>query len=291
MGHERVGTLPKTQRWRVIVQQIGSASSADFDPAPLAEQTLRNVRDRFRRIDGDEGTQAAFRFLVSLAVASRKPDDPQFAELLGAAAEKATPLKLAAALRRYTADANKVPEYSDIAESAAIDALAGWYESNRPQTLSLFDSFNTPQAAWHRAGNGAGFCELSRLFFTGFVQRHLNYFLEREASSVLGNVEARNHFQAQIEAHVQEVSQHAFETSKITQSWAAGWFANVRCRRISFVRPNARFAGNCVLRLLCRSPHEPGAERRPGISCVGAFISFCHSGTGLRFLAADARQP
>lgn len=226
MGHERVGTLPKTKRWRVIVQQIGAgAASGNFDTASIADQTLRNVRNRFRFMDSDEGTNAAFRFLVNLAVSSRTPDDPQFNALLGAAAEKATPLKLASALRRYTADADKTPEYSAIAESAAIDALASWYEDHKPKTMSLFESFEKPQDTWREAGNGAGFCELSRLFFANYVQRHLNYFLEREASQVLGNVQARNRFQAEIEAHVQEVSQHAFETSKITQSWAAGWFS------------------------------------------------------------------
>lgn len=224
MGHERVGMLPKTKKWRVIVTQIAESVKADFDAAPLADRTLRNVRDRFHQIDGDAGTQATFRFLISLAVSSRSPDGQEFTALLGAGAEHATPLKLAVALRRYTAEINKNPEYSTIAESAAIDALAIWYEDKRPKTQSLFDSFDTPQDTWRQAGNGAGFCELSRLFFTSYVQRHLNYFLEREASQVLGNVQDRNRFQSEIEAHVNSVSLHAFETSKITQSWAAGWF-------------------------------------------------------------------
>lgn len=224
MGHERVGTLPKTKRWRSIVTQIASSSNADFDVSALAGQTIRNVRHRFHDIQQDEGTQSAFTFLVQLAVFSQADDENAFSDLLGASPDKATPLKLAAALRRYSSAADKSLEYSAIAEGAAIDALALWYDHNRPQTQSLFESFDSPYSIWQKTGNGAGFCELSRLFFSKYVERYLNYFLEREASQVLPTVEHRNHFKREIEAHVNDVSQHAFETAKITQSWAAGWF-------------------------------------------------------------------
>src|SRR5579871_3364358 len=81
MGHERVGSLPKSQRWRAIVGQIASSSSTEFDISALAGQTLQNVRSRFRNIQQDEGTQAAFTFLVQIAVSSRAPDDHQFVDL------------------------------------------------------------------------------------------------------------------------------------------------------------------------------------------------------------------
>jgi hypothetical protein len=77
---------------------------------------------------------------------------------------------------------------------------------------------------WKRASNGAGFCELSRLFFAKFTERYLNYFLEREASAALPTIEDRERFREQLRQHVDQISQHAFETAKITQSFAAGWY-------------------------------------------------------------------
>jgi hypothetical protein len=50
--------------------------------------------------------------------------------------------------------------------------------------------------------------------------------LEREASSALPSLDAREAFEHNLRAHIQEVSHHAFETSKITQSFAAGWYNN-----------------------------------------------------------------
>jgi hypothetical protein len=83
---------------------------------------------------------------------------------------------------------------------------------------------------WGRASNGAGFCELSRLFFAKFTERYLNYFLEREASAALPTIEDRQRFREQLRQHVDQVSQHAFEKAKITQSFAAGWY-NRHARR------------------------------------------------------------
>ncbi len=224
MGHERVGVLPKTKRWQSIVGQIASSSRADFDVSALTRQTIQNVRQRFRNLQDDNATKAAFTFLVNLAVSSRPPDPHQLAQLLHTDPERVTPLQLAKALHLFISQAGGLPEYSAVAEGAAVDALALWYEHNRTKQQNLFDSFDSAYSVWHKAGNGPGFCELSRLFFGKMVERYLNYFLEREASRVTPTLQARNLFRERLELHLDDISRHAFETSKITQSYAAGWF-------------------------------------------------------------------
>jgi len=52
----------------------------------------------------------------------------------------------------------------------------------------------------------------------------LNYFLDREASAVSTSIEQRDLFQNQIRNQIDAVSRHAFETAKIAQSFAAGWY-------------------------------------------------------------------
>jgi hypothetical protein len=58
----------------------------------------------------------------------------------------------------------------------------------------------------------------------------LKYFLHREASAQLTTVEARDAFEASLDLHVEDISRHAFEATKITQSFAAGWY-NAHARR------------------------------------------------------------
>ena len=181
MGHERLPGLPKTQKWRDIFQQVGGTSVSD-----TAGKTIQNVRSRFRNIRRDNGVLGAFQFLVNLAVASRA-ENPQ-ERLLDVGIElpdNPTPLSFAKAVNAFVAPKRDSLEYSEIAQRAAGDAISRWYNENQPIMASLFKSLEDPFEVWRKAGNGAGFCELSRLFFAKFTQRYLEYFLEREASAAL----------------------------------------------------------------------------------------------------------
>ena len=83
---------------------------------------------------------------------------------------------------------------------------------------------NNPLEKWKKASTGEGFCEISRLFFSNFTKRYLEYFLEREAGWHLKTVNDRKLFKDRLASKIEEVSLHAFETTKITQSFSAGWF-------------------------------------------------------------------
>ena len=72
MGHVRMSVLPTSQKWRNIIQQIAGMHVSDAEVAGIAQQTIQNVRSRFRHIMQDNGVLGTFQFLVNLAVASRE---------------------------------------------------------------------------------------------------------------------------------------------------------------------------------------------------------------------------
>lgn len=233
MGHERVGRLPKTKKWQRIVGQIANSAQAGFDVSDIAKQTVFNVRQRFRNLQQDDATRTAFTFLVELAVHANNPEALHgFIYSYPHGQGKISPLRVARALQEQTSHCGGKPEYVAIAEGAAADAIALWYETNRPVQDSLFKSFESAPNVWHKASSGSGFCELSRLFFSKVVERYLGYFLYREAAQALSSVEASGRFRESIESYVADISRHAFETSKITQSYAAGWFNKYAVDRI-----------------------------------------------------------
>ena len=124
MGHIRTGVLPKTQRWQDIVQQIAGRHVSETEIAGIAQQTIQNVRSRFRHIMRDNGVLAAFQFLVNLAVASRE-ENPQ-AWLLNIGIElpdDLTPLSFAKAVNAWIEPQRNSFEYSEIAQRAAGDAI------------------------------------------------------------------------------------------------------------------------------------------------------------------------
>ena len=219
MGHIRIGVLPKTQKWQDIVQQIAEKHVSEAEVADIAQQTIQNVRSQFRHITRDNGVLGAFQFLVNLAVASREENPQTWLLNIGIELpDDPTPLSFAKAVNAWIEPQRESFEYSEIAQRAAGDAISSWYRENQPTTRSLFESLENPFEVWRKAGDGAGFCELSRLFFANFTQRYLAYFLDREASAALGD------FGQQLERHIDAVSLHAFEMAEITQSFAAGWF-------------------------------------------------------------------
>ncbi len=252
MGHERVGTLPKTQKWRSLVgliaglgrsgMDVSSASGSGADDpntavpdtrdsaveiADVAAQTVRNVGQQFSRAHLDTGVRAAFEFLVLLAVAGRSNDPRSALSEHGIEIpERPTALSFAKAANSWLIHNQGSPEYRHMASGAVSDAISAWYRENKPPQDRLFEPPEDPFGVWRRAGNGSGFCELSRLYFASFTERHLNYFLEREASDVLPGISERDRFSKGLEDHVEDVSKHAFETARIAQSFAAGWFNN-----------------------------------------------------------------
>ena len=225
MGHVRMSLLPTSQKWRNITQQIAGMQVSDTEVADIAQQTIQNVRNRFRHIMQDSGVLVTFQFLVNLAIASREENPQERLLDIGIdLPDSPTPLSVTEAVNAYVAPKRASFEYSEIAQKAAGDAISIWYRENQTQTLSLFEPLEDPFEVWRKAGNGAGFCELSRLFFAKFTQRYLEYFLEREASAALGDINKRIEFEQRLEEHVDSISVHAFETAEIIQRFAAGWF-------------------------------------------------------------------
>lgn len=224
MGHERVGFLPKSKPWRDVVKQIAGLYVSDIEVSDIVRQTTMNVRSRLSNLHNDEGVLAAFKFLVALSVFSRsKEPRNDLISLDIKLPENFTPLSLSKVFNAWMGIPNGSLEYSQIARSATIDVIGIWSEKNRLQQQQLFSLEDDPFDVWRKAGNGAGFCEVARLFFAKFTERYLNYFLEREASANL-SINEREDFHYKIQEHVDEISCHAFETTKIAQSFAAGWF-------------------------------------------------------------------
>lgn len=225
MGHERVGILPKSQKWRDIVNEISNFSVENDNVPDIAQDTLKNVRTRFEKIHKDTGVQSAFEFFVILSFASKQTNPEKFLSENGInLPDNFTPLKLAKELNNWVNENKQSFEYATFAAKAGIDTISEWYQTHENKQLKLFDFGNAPYEIWRIASTGSGFCDLARRYFANFTNRYLNYFLEREASANINSINLRNEFKKQLEEHINEISKHAFETAKITQSFAAGWF-------------------------------------------------------------------
>ncbi len=225
MGHKRLGALPKSKAWRLIVEELGWFALGASEISSIAENTLRNVQGRFSSLIDDPSINSAFEFLLHLSFAFRGNNPLKYLtdnKILDK--EELTLLKLGRAATNYKNNEVVSQEYQTFAKQAVIDAINNWYKDNLESGRSLFSEDIDTKAIFNRASNGSGFCELSRLYFSKLTERYLKYFLEREAATKITNVSQRERFSTELEKQVNQISKHAFETAKITQSYAAGWY-------------------------------------------------------------------
>jgi len=227
MGHERVGYLPKSQKWVRIVEKINQFSSENDNVSDIAYETTKNVRNRFQNIEQDSGVISAFKYLVLLAHASKLSNPADFLKTKGISLSKDFNIfELTKSVQDYVQKNQDSKEYSTFAVQSMIDTISDWSRKNELQQSLIFDSNKNSFEKWQKAADGKGFCELSRTFFSKFTERYLKYFLEREASSKIKSLYDKQQFINKLESHVADISQHAFEASKIIQSFSAGWFNN-----------------------------------------------------------------
>ena len=228
MGHERNAFLPQSAQWRKLVADISGFGANPDVVHDLASRTAIHVRQRLHALESDGGFQAAFDFLLALCsqrLGERVVADKPNVDLKS----NPSPLEIARQLNSWV-DANQDSlEYAELAKRSAADAIAYW-TVRASQQQKLFDSHTKVQDTWDAANKGAAFSEISRVFFGKFLERYLKYFLEREASAQFPTIDTRERFGARLTEHAGSIARHAFEASRITQSFAAGWY-NKNARR------------------------------------------------------------
>ena len=174
MGHERVGFLPRTERWNVLVAQLGSIYAAAQPVSSIANQTLRNVRSSYESLCNDPVVRDVFLFLVRLARACRFSDAKAELNRSGIQVpDEPTLLSIIRSLRQHVPPTQISSEYAQLAIAAAADALSQWDEENATRQPPLFRPSEDFFDGWRSLGDGSGFCELSRLFFAKSTERYL----------------------------------------------------------------------------------------------------------------------
>lgn len=230
MGHYRVGRLPRTRRWQELINAIGAFSGASKeDISDIANKTLDASSQVLNKLAHDQSIHLCVQFLITLSVSGQSDDVNKSLNQFGIKlAENPSKLQLSKALRLWLEKKHAIefnPEYVVLTRQATVDTITEWVnqKTHIPQG-SLFPQIDLSYEPWRAASDGTGFCELSRTFFSNFTTRYLNYFLSRTASSTIKTISEREGFERGLNKSINDISKHAFETSKLVQSFSAGWF-------------------------------------------------------------------
>jgi len=264
MGHLRTGVLPRTRHWLSVVEAVALASGReDLDTREIAHRTLIASRDALNLLPGDPVLQRCYSFLAALAVAGGSKNPFEEARQLGLEiSSEPDKFALSRALRLWIGDPperQRNPEFAAMARQATVDAVVSWINTHQPVQESLLP-LDDPYFPWRAASTGSGFCELSRVFFSKFMQRYMGYFLSRVTSHEFASVDERMRFDEAVNSEMDKIAQHALETTKLIQSFSAGWFNKRAVNRLPEAAEVQGFLKHCFAKFREELRREVASE-------------------------------
>jgi hypothetical protein len=222
MGHIRLGTLPKTQKWEQVVGLI--AGGADVER--IAAASADAAEYRLERASQDQGLAHAFWLLTQIPKAARQSDFADQLKRLGLeVSSKPTLLEIVGAFTnavdRHVSTRGNRSDLGEMAQHAAAETLTTLAGRELP---SLFGpTAGDVQLAFAKLGTSDRFSIVARDFFSRLTSRSLGYFLSRELSKHVGPnkrfaaVSEHSDFNAALDLHCREAS-------RIIKEFSGGWY-------------------------------------------------------------------
>jgi hypothetical protein len=223
MGHQRLGTLPRSRDWLQVVELIRDGA----DVAAIAAATSRAAEQSLIDASGDAAVQHAFWLLSQIPLAARADDfaselrklgldvtdPPMLVDVVSATMD---------AVDRQVRTAGKRTDYGEIAQLSTVEALQAvvgreiqdLFGATAAGTKTVFGGFATVKQ----------FAVLARDFFARLTRRHIDYYLSRELSKHVGPgrrfPSVREH-----RAFEEALDLHCREATRIIQEYAGEWFS------------------------------------------------------------------
>jgi hypothetical protein len=211
MGHQLLGTLPRSRLWTQVVQLIEDQADVDVVAAAVSRAAEQSMIDASQ----DATVQYAFYLVAKIPLAAREKD------FAGALAQVGIPIPNAPtltdvvsgmmeAIDAHTRKSGIRSDYGEIAQLSAAEAL---FAVVGRETYELFGV--TPDITKSTiAGFGTvkQFAVLARDFFARLTRRHVNYYLSREISKHVGpgrrfsSVREHRHFEDALDLHCREAT-------------------------------------------------------------------------------------
>jgi hypothetical protein len=221
MGHNLLGSLPHSLRWREVVALL----EVDTPSLTAVGSAVAKAADtRLRGLNNDERLAYCFWLLTEVASAARSDDFTGELNRQGIDAQPtdtaiALVAKIADHVRFTTRDHAGNGHYVEIAALALRQALT---ETVLREGPSLFASdANDVQRAFRTYSTTARFSELSRRFFANFMSRTLRGIVDRELAMHVGGKGIPSN-QAASE-FLSALDKHAWETAYIVEDFAGKW--------------------------------------------------------------------
>ena len=226
MGHQRLKNIPRTLRWRQVVELLDDDGSVG-EIATLSAQAIDKALSRAAR---DPALTEAVYLLALLPGAARQLDAARALGGIGiSAGTEPSLLDVVAGFERAVDREARMrggrTDLGEIAQLAAANSITALVVPTLPGLFSTTAS--DVQSALARLDTPDQFARLSRTFFSDLVQRSLNYYLSREYAKHLGRGETFARLADQ-ETFRAALAVHCYQTAFIVEQYSADWFSKAK---------------------------------------------------------------
>ena len=222
MGHTRLGTLPKTRKWRDVIAFFATQAEVSI----IAAATVKAAEDSLQLIKNDLGFTEAAWLMTQLTVAGTQDNPLEYLQNQGIQVKEQSLLGLITAvgdaLDAKVHEHKAISTQAEIAGNALTSALTKVLKP-RMQQQDLFDTGQSEaESALKKLGTAKTFDHLSREFFSDMTNQSLGFFISKESAAHIG--EGRCFATANQEQQFTDaVTQHTRECSKITEGYGENW--------------------------------------------------------------------
>lgn len=232
MGHTKLGPIPKSKKWNVVVSEVlGEGSSIDGtllsdDIENIASITLSAAEGGLNKALSDPGLIYSFYLLTQIALASRDHDWTNVLIQHGLFLDENCSIFDLTAEAQGAIDDYILANYTstDISEIAQKSVGEAIFSLGAPKAFTLFGGTGENlRHAIRGLSTKKGFGELSQVFFGRFMAKFLNFYLSRVTASEvdsprLPSADDISEFNESLESHCEQ-------SAKIVRDFAAEWYS------------------------------------------------------------------
>lgn len=244
MGHQRLGDIPKTQKWKSVVAKItgggggGGAAQPNVTEAPastvpeVAREILIAAEGGLAEVKADGGFRHTLFLLTQIVLAARLDDWQAGLSALGINLDAdASVFDLTGEIHRVIEDHRRrhrgsvtIGEMAQQAAGEAVSYLA------KDDAITLFGSGRDElHAATKKLSTKAGFSDLAQRFFGNFTARYLDFY----ASKILPKQAGHPGFESagDFNDFKQALFDHCHQSARIVHDFCGQWYSKTEWER------------------------------------------------------------
>lgn len=230
MGHTRLGGIPKTRKWRAVVEtMVGErrsptplATSASF----IANAAIDAADASLDKTQKEAALKAAFYLLTQITLSARSDDWHGYLHHLGIELpENASAVDLiAGAQKLLDENIERKRARSDIAEMVQQAFGETVTDEVSRRAVSLFGAGREElHAALRELSTKKGFSQLAQKFFGSFIYRYLNFYLSRVTASQLDTPQLQQ--LGDLSEFNRALRVHCDQSAAIIRDFSGDWYS------------------------------------------------------------------